>query len=66
MLFTYLTANFRDQEDGVAQRSPALHSAGSLCVRLSYGRRNGFIFDFCLRAIPFLSAADERVHRLLK
>ena len=50
---TYLGFNFRDQEGGVAQRNPALHSAGLLCVRLSYGRRMAYIFDFCLRAISF-------------
>ena len=62
---TYLSANFRDHKDGVAQKSPALHSAWLVCVRLPSGGRNAFIFDFCLRAILF-SSYDERVHRLLK
>jgi hypothetical protein len=65
--FTYLSANFRDHKDGVAQKGLALHSAWSVCVRLLSGGRNAFIFDFCplLGYLSFLLAMNV-VHRLLK
>jgi hypothetical protein len=57
-LLTYLNANIRDHDDGVAQINLALHSAWDVCVCLLSGGHNVFIFYFCLRAISFLWAMN--------